>query len=82
MAADDGAIAVLQLWLAERARLGFNGRQKLFCTLDGGPLSSRVAALRTQMQMTVIQLQGQFMPAPLKPAVAPAYVLPGLRPGS
>jgi site-specific recombinase XerD len=40
VAADDGAVAVVQLWLAERARLGFNGRQKLFCTLAGGPLSS------------------------------------------
>lgn len=40
VAVDDGAIAVLELWLAERARLGVNGRQKLFCTLTGGPLSA------------------------------------------
>jgi site-specific recombinase XerD len=40
VAIDDGAVAVLQLWLAERARLGMNGRQKLFCTLGGGPLSA------------------------------------------
>jgi site-specific recombinase XerD len=31
---------VIQLWLAERARLGVNGRHKLFCTLTGGPLSA------------------------------------------
>lgn len=40
VAVDDGAVAVLQLWLAERAGLGMNGRQKLFCTLTGGPLSA------------------------------------------
>jgi integrase/recombinase XerD len=40
VAIDDGAVAVVQLWLAERARLGMNGRQKLFCTLAGGPLSA------------------------------------------
>jgi len=37
---DDGALAIVGLWLAERKRLGFNGRQKLFCTLSGGPLSA------------------------------------------
>ena len=37
---DDGALAVVQLWKAERAKLGVNGRQKLFCTLSGGPLSA------------------------------------------
>ena len=31
---------VVQLWLAERARLGVNGRQRLFCTLQGGALSA------------------------------------------
>ena len=41
VAIDDGAIAVVQLWLAERAKLpGVNGRQRLFCTLQGGPLSA------------------------------------------
>ena len=33
-AIDDGAIAVVQLWLAELAKLGVNGRQRLFCTLQ------------------------------------------------
>jgi site-specific recombinase XerD len=37
---DDGALAVLEVWLTERKRLGFNGRQRLFCTLSGGPLSA------------------------------------------
>ena len=30
----------MQLWLAERPRLGVNGRQWLFCTLQGGDLSA------------------------------------------
>jgi hypothetical protein len=30
---------IVQLWLAERPRLGVNGRQWLFCTLQGGDLS-------------------------------------------
>jgi len=33
--------AVVQLWLAERRRLGVNGRQWLFCTLQGGELSAK-----------------------------------------
>jgi hypothetical protein len=30
----------VQLWLAERPGLGVNGRQRLFCTLQGGDLSA------------------------------------------
>jgi hypothetical protein len=30
----------VQLWLAERPRLGVNGRQRLFCTLQDGDLSA------------------------------------------
>lgn len=30
----------MQLWLAERPRLGVNGRQRLFCTLQDGDLSA------------------------------------------
>src|ERR1700691_5729220 len=40
VAVDDGAIAVIQLWLAERAKRGINGRNKLFCALAGGSLSA------------------------------------------
>jgi integrase/recombinase XerD len=40
---DEGALAVLDLWMAERKRLGFNGRQRLFCTLKGTPLSANQA---------------------------------------
>jgi hypothetical protein len=30
----------VRLWLAERPRLGANGRQRLFCALQGGDLSA------------------------------------------
>ena len=46
---DDGALAVVQLWLDARAKLGINGRHKLFCTLAGTPLySSQVRAMVTR----------------------------------
>lgn len=35
---DAGAWAVIGEWLARRAKLGLNGRQPLFCTLEGNPL--------------------------------------------
>jgi integrase/recombinase XerD len=39
---DDGALAVVQLWLEARRQLGVpaNGGTPLFCTLDGGELSA------------------------------------------
>jgi len=37
---DAGAWAILQLWLDRRAALGINGRQPVFCTLKGKPVSS------------------------------------------
>ena len=38
---DAGAMAIIQVWLDKRASLGFNGRQRLICTLQGKPVSSR-----------------------------------------
>lgn len=35
---DATTAAMLQRWIDRRAALGFNGRQTLFCTLDGKPL--------------------------------------------
>ena len=35
---DDGAWAILELWLQSRQRLGLSGRCPLFCTLKGEPL--------------------------------------------
>jgi site-specific recombinase XerD len=37
---DAGAWALLQLWLERRAALGLNGRQPVFCTLKGKPVSA------------------------------------------
>ncbi len=37
---DDGALAVLQVWLAKRAALGINGRHPIFCTLGKKPIST------------------------------------------
>ena len=36
---DDGTQALLARWLDRRQRLGVNGRRRLFCKLDGGPLA-------------------------------------------
>lgn len=36
---DAGALALLELWVAKRKALGFNGRHAMFCTLDGKPVS-------------------------------------------
>ena len=38
---DDGAWAILELWLQSRQRLGLSGRRPVFCTLQGKPLQSR-----------------------------------------
>jgi len=37
---DSGAMALVQRWLDVRAKRKINGRQRLFCTLDGGPIST------------------------------------------
>jgi site-specific recombinase XerD len=42
---DAGAWAILQLWLDRRAALGINGRQPVFCTLQGEPV--KAAYVRT-----------------------------------
>jgi site-specific recombinase XerD len=38
---DDGAMALINRWLDVRRQRGINGRgaKRLFCTLDGGPVS-------------------------------------------
>lgn len=37
---DDGAWAIVDLWLERRKSIGLNGRQPVFSTLDGKPLST------------------------------------------
>lgn len=34
---DQGACAFVQTWMAERTKLGINGRRRLLCGLDGSP---------------------------------------------
>jgi site-specific recombinase XerD len=36
---DDGTQALLARWIDRRQRLGINGRRRLFCKLDGGPMA-------------------------------------------
>ena len=45
VALDPEAFALLERWIDKRAARGLNGRQPLFCTLDGGPL--KTAYVRT-----------------------------------
>ena len=40
---DPDAMAILQRWLDTRKALGITGHKRIFCTLDGGPLSDRYA---------------------------------------
>jgi site-specific recombinase XerD len=40
---DPDAMAILQRWLDKRKALGITGHKRIFCTLDGGPLSDRYA---------------------------------------
>ena len=47
---NDACLAI-DAWLAKRARLGFTGRQPLFCSLRGGPIdSSYVRAMMKRLQ--------------------------------
>jgi integrase/recombinase XerD len=39
VAIDPEAVALVELWLSRREKLGLNGRHPLFCTLAGAPLS-------------------------------------------
>jgi len=40
VAVDEGALRFLERWLERRERLGFNGRQPVFCTLKGEPVKA------------------------------------------
>lgn len=39
VAIDPEAVSLVELWIAERAKRGLNGRHPLFCTLEGGAMS-------------------------------------------
>lgn len=40
---DEGALVVLERWMASRSKLSLNGRHPLFCKLDGKPWSQQAA---------------------------------------
>ena len=51
---DDGALAVLERWMDRRSSLGLNGRQTVFCTLNGRRLNaSYIRALLPRLAQRV-----------------------------
>jgi site-specific recombinase XerD len=78
VAIDDGAIAVLELWLAERARLGFNGRQRLFGTLQGGPLSANQARQMCKRRAAKAGIDKRVHPHALRHSHAAELVAEGV----
>ena len=78
MAIDDGAVAVLQLWLAERAKLGMNGRQRLFCTLQGGPLSANQVRQMVKRRAAKAEITKRVHPHALRHTHAAELVAEGV----
>lgn len=50
---DDGAAGLLARWLAERSKLGLNGRYKLFTQLDGSPWAPQ--AVREMLRRVAVK---------------------------
>lgn len=67
---DDGTLAEIRVWLAARAKLGVNGRQKLFCTLQGGPLSANQVRQMCKRRARKTDLQKSVHPHALRHAYA------------
>jgi integrase/recombinase XerD len=67
---DDGALAVVDLWKAERKRLGINGRATLFCTLSGGPLSANQVRQMVKRRAAKAGLEKRVHPHGLRHAYA------------
>jgi site-specific recombinase XerD len=78
VSADDGALAVIGLWTAERARLGINGRQKLFCTLAGGPLSANQVRQMVKRRAAKAGLEKRVHPHGLRHTHAAELVAEGV----
>lgn len=75
---DDGALAVVAVWLAERARLGINGHSKLFCTLTGGPLSANQVRQMVKRRAAKAGLDKRVHPHSLRHANAAEMMAEGL----
>jgi len=67
---DDGALGVISVWLAERKRLGINGRSTLFCTLAGGPLSTDQVRQMTRRRAAKAGIEKRVHPHALRHAYA------------
>ena len=68
---DDGTGSVVDLWKAERKRLGINGGQsKLFCTLSGGPLSANQVRQMVKRRAAKAGLEKRAHPHGLRHAFA------------
>jgi integrase/recombinase XerD len=63
---DPGGLAVIDVWLAERKRLGVNGRSVLFCTLAGGPLSPEQAWQMVKRRAKKAQIEKRVHPHALR----------------
>jgi site-specific recombinase XerD len=78
VAIDDGAVAVLQLWLAERAKLRVNGRQRLFCTLQGGALSANQVRQMVKRRAAKAEITKRVHPHALRHTHAAELVAEGV----
>jgi site-specific recombinase XerD len=75
---DDGSLAVVQLWITERARLGMNGRQTLFCTLAGGPLSANQVRQMTRRRAAKADIGKRVHPHGLRHTHAAELISEGV----
>jgi site-specific recombinase XerD len=78
VAIDDGAVAVLQLRLAERAKLRVNGRQRLFCTLQGGALSANQVRQMVKRRAAKAEITKRVHPHALRHTHAAELVAEGV----
>lgn len=75
---DDGALAVIDVWLAKRAELGINGRNRLFCTLTGGPLSANQVRQMTRRRAAKAGIVKRTHPHGLRHAHAAELMAEGV----
>lgn len=78
VAVDDGTIAVVQLWIGERAKLPVNGRHKLFCTLSGTPLSANQVRQMVKRRAAKAGIQKRAHPHGLRHTHAAELVAEGV----
>jgi site-specific recombinase XerD len=78
LALGDGVLAVLQLWLAERKRLGQGGNGKpVFCTLKGGALSGNQVRQMLKRRAARAGIEKRVHPHALRHSYAAGRVAAG-----